>query len=71
MKKAPGDFKRSSGAVYLCVVYWNISIWKFDSKPYPSNKMKIRFNDSDIVTGGRGYNAWWSKEYQRREADDL
>lgn len=32
---------------------------------------KIRFNDSDIVTGGRGYNAWWSKEYQRREADDL
>ena len=32
---------------------------------------KIRFNDSDIVTGGRGYNAWWSKEYERREADDL
>ena len=27
---------------------------------------KIRFNDSDIVTGGRGYNAWWSKEYERR-----
>ena len=71
MKKAPGDFKRSSGAVYLCVVYWNISIWKFDSKPYPSKIWKIRFNDSDIVTGGRGYNAWWSREYQRREADDL
>ena len=32
---------------------------------------KIRFNNSDIVTGGRGYNAWWSKEYERREADDL
>ena len=32
---------------------------------------KIRFNDADIVTGGRGYNAWWSKEYERREADDL
>ena len=32
---------------------------------------KIRFNDSDIVIGGRGYNAWWSKEYERREADDL
>ena len=31
----------------------------------------IRFNDSDIVTGGRGYNSWWSKEYERREADDL
>ena len=32
---------------------------------------KIRFNDSDIVTGGRGYNAWWGKEYERREADDI
>ena len=32
---------------------------------------KIRFNDADIVTGGRGYNAWWSKEYERREEDDL
>lgn len=32
---------------------------------------KMRFNDSDIVTGGRGYHAWWSKEYERREADDL
>ena len=33
--------------------------------------VQIRFNDSDIVTGGRGYNAWWSKEYERRAADDL
>ena len=33
--------------------------------------VQIRFNDSDIVTGGRGYNAWWGKEYERREADDL
>lgn len=32
---------------------------------------KIRFNDSDIVTGSRGYQAWWSREYERREADDL
>ena len=32
---------------------------------------KMRFNDSDIVTGSRGYNAWWSREYERREADDL
>ena len=32
---------------------------------------KIRFNDSDIVTGSRGYNAWWSKEYERRESDDI
>ena len=33
--------------------------------------VKIRFNDSDVVTGAKGYNAWWSKEYERREADDL
>lgn len=33
--------------------------------------VQIRFNDSDIVTGGRGYNAWWGKEYERKEADDL
>ena len=32
---------------------------------------KIRFNDSDVVTGSAGYNAWWSKEYERREEDDL
>ena len=29
------------------------------------------YNDSDTVTGSRGYNAWWSREYERREADDL
>lgn len=33
--------------------------------------VKIRFNDSDIVTGSRGYQEWWSREYERREADDL
>ena len=32
---------------------------------------KLRFNDSDIVTGSKGYNAWWSREYERREAGDL
>lgn len=33
--------------------------------------VEIRFNDSDIVTGSRGYQEWWSREYERREADDL
>lgn len=32
---------------------------------------KIRFNGNDIVTGSVGYNAWWSREYERREKDDL
>ena len=32
---------------------------------------EIRFNDSEVVTGSRGYNVWWSEEYERREAHDL
>lgn len=32
---------------------------------------KFRFNDCEIVTGNIGYNAWWSKEYERREKDDI
>lgn len=32
---------------------------------------KIRFNDSDVVIGNKGYNAWWSREYKRREECDL
>ena len=32
---------------------------------------EIRFNDSEVVTGSRGYNVWWRKEYERREAHDL
>jgi hypothetical protein len=32
---------------------------------------KIRFNGNDIVIGSAGYNAWWSREYERREKDDL
>ena len=27
--------------------------------------VQIRFNNSDIVTGSKGYNVWWSKEYDR------
>lgn len=36
-----------------------------------SDNVKIRFNNSDEVTGLAGYNAWWSKEYERREEDDI
>ena len=34
---------------------------KTDTFDIPDNA-KIRFNNSDIVIGGRGYNAWWSKD---------
>ena len=50
----------------------NIKI--FMSRPsfveIPDNAM-LRFNDKDIVLGGKGYNTWWGKEYERREANDL
>mgnify|MGYP002509436464 CR=1 FL=1 len=32
---------------------------------------QIRFNGLEVVTGSVGYNAWWSKEYERREENDL
>ena len=32
---------------------------------------KIRFNGNDIVIGSAGYNACWSREYERREKYDL
>jgi len=35
------------------------------------NDVKIRFNDTDVVIGGTGYQRWWSREYERREALDL
>lgn len=32
---------------------------------------QIRFNNNEVVTGSTGYNEWWSREYERREKDDL
>ncbi len=31
----------------------------------------LRFNDEEVVTGSTGYQAWWAREYERRELDDL
>ena len=36
----------------------------------PDNR-KLRFNEKEIVTGSAGYHAWWSKENERREKNDL
>ena len=36
-----------------------------------SENVQLRFNDTEIVTGNSGYNAWWSREYERREANGL
>ena len=63
-----------NGPNVLKIIFAMENIKIYMSRPtlfdIPDNA-KIRFNNSDIVTGGRGYNAWWSKEYERREADDL
>ena len=70
----------SYGKVHIIAAIRNEIIFAMDNiKIYMSrpslfdipDDVQIRFNDSDIVTGGRGYNAWWGKEYERREADDL
>jgi hypothetical protein len=62
------------GPNVLKIIFTMDNIKIYMSRPtladIPDNA-KIRFNDSDIVTGSKGYNAWWSKEYERREADDL
>lgn len=31
----------------------------------------ICFNDQEIVTGRKGYEQWWSDEYERRNKNDL
>lgn len=36
----------------------------------PDNAI-LRFNDCDVVIGSAGYNTWWSREYERREMNDL
>ena len=32
---------------------------------------KICFNDDTIITGHRGYEIWWSAEYERRAENDI
>lgn len=32
---------------------------------------EINFNNQEVVRGRRGYEQWWSREYERRAEDDL
>lgn len=32
---------------------------------------KICFNETEVVTGRKGYEQWWSREYERRSEHDL
>ena len=40
-------------------------------EPVIKDDVEICFNDADIVTGSKGYEHWWSREYKRRSLDDL
>lgn len=36
-----------------------------------SDDTEINFNGQEVVMGRRGYEQWWSREYERRAQDDL
>ncbi len=62
------------GPNVLKLIFAMDSIKIFMSRPglvdIPDGK-QICFNDGEVVIGNNGYQAWWSREYERREADDL
>ena len=62
------------GPNVLKIIFEMDNIKIYMSRPsfvYVSDNTKIRFNGDEIVTGSAGYSAWGSKEYERREKDDL
>ena len=62
------------GPNVLKIIFAMDNIKVYMSRPslaeIPDDK-QIRFNDVDVVIGNAGYQNWWSKEYERREANDL
>lgn len=50
----------------------NIHIYMSRPERFPmKDSVQLCFNEKDVVTGRTGYEHWWSKEYERREEDDL
>ena len=50
----------------------NIRICMTRPERFPINDdVKICFNDQDFVTGRKGYEHWWTKEYERRAENGL
>lgn len=35
------------------------------------DNVRICFNEIEIVVGRKGYEQWWTREYERRAEDDL
>lgn len=36
-----------------------------------AENVEICFNDEEVVKGRHGFEQWWTREYERRESDDL
>ncbi len=62
------------GKNVLDILFSMEKISLFMSRPeriHIRENVKICFNNTDVVMGYQGYEHWWSKEYARRDADDL
>lgn len=76
VKKNPGKVVNSDecGANVLDILFAMDDIRLYMSRPERINiedHKTICFNGKEIVTGRRGYEHWWTKEYERRSLDDL
>lgn len=50
----------------------NIHIYMTYPERFPIEPdVQICFNNRDVVVGRKGYEQWWSREYERRREDDL
>jgi len=65
--------KECGGKVlYLFFLFDGVYIFfDYPERVHISENVKILFNDTEIAVGRSGYEAWWTKEYKRREDDDL
>lgn len=62
------------GKNVLDILFSMEKISLFMSRPeriHIRENVEICFNNTDVVMGYQGYEHWWSKEYARRDADDL
>lgn len=76
VRKNPGKVVNSDecGVNVLDRLFAMDDIRLFMSRPsriHMGDYKKICFNDREVVTGRKGYEHWWSKEYERRALDGL
>ncbi|MDE6973116.1 MAG: DUF4869 domain-containing protein [Lachnospiraceae bacterium] len=62
------------GGNVLDIVFQLNEIRIYMSRPerfYIGDEVEICFNDVEIVAGRKGYEKWWSAEYERRAESDI